>query len=113
MSSGSSPFVNYKVARAANNNVYSGGLDYLPRPDIDLNGGVWVTSDRDHTVNHSLLASIGAQYLISKATTLYAQLAVVNNHGAMNTGLSVSSLKPLYGAQGTTTGVDIGMRHTF
>jgi predicted porin len=106
-------FVNYKVAGSFNNNVYSGGLDYQPRPDIDLNGGVWVTSDRNKTVNHSLLASVGAQYFLSKNTALYAQVAVVNNHGAMDTGLSVSSLSQLYGVQGTTTGVDIGMRHTF
>lgn len=106
-------FVNYKVAGSFNNNVYSGGLDYLPRPDIDLNGGVWVTSDRGHTANHSLLASVGAQYFVSKATVLYAQVGVVNNHGAMNTGLSVSSLSQLYGVQGTTTGVDVGIRHTF
>ncbi len=106
-------FVNYKVAGSFNNNVYSGGLDYLPRPDIDLNGGVWVTSDRDNTANHSLMASVGAQYYLSKATALYAQVAVVNNHGAMDTGLSVSSLSQLYGVQGTTTGVDVGIRHTF
>lgn len=106
-------FVNYKVAGSFNNNVYSGGLDYQPRPDIDLNGGVWVTSDRNKTANHSLLASVGAQYYLSKATALYAQVAVVNNHGAMNTGLSVSSLSQLYSVQGTTTGVDVGMRHTF
>jgi hypothetical protein len=31
----------------------------------------------------------------------------------MDTGLSVSSLSQLYGVQGTTTGVDVGIRHTF
>jgi len=106
-------FVNYKVAGSFNNNVYSGGLDYLLRPDIDINGGVWVTSDRNNTSNHSLLTSVGALYYLSKATTLYAQVGVVNNHGAMDTGLSVSSLGALYGVKGTTTGVDVGLRHSF
>jgi predicted porin len=106
-------FVNYKVAGSFDNNVYSGGLDYLVRPDIEINGGVWVTSDRNNTTNHSLLTSVGAMYYLSKATTLYAQVGVVNNHGAMDTGLSVSSLGALYGVKGTTTGVNVGVRHSF
>jgi predicted porin len=106
-------FVNYKVAGSFNSNVYSGGLDYQVRPDIDINGGVWVTSDRNDTANHSLLAAVGGQYYLSKATTLYGQVGVVNNHGAMDTGLSVSSLGALYAVKGTTTGVNVGVRHTF
>lgn len=104
-------FANYKVAGSFNSNVYGGGLDYLALPDLDFNGGVWVTSDRNHTANHSLMAALGTQYFLSKRTTAYAQVGVVNNHGAMDTGLSVNGA--LYGVQGTTTGVDIGIRHTF
>lgn len=104
-------FTNYKVAGSFNNNVYGGGLDYLALPALDINGGVWVTSDRNDTANHSLLAALGTQYSLSKATLLYAQFAVANNHGAMNTGLSINGA--LYGVQGTTTGVDLGIRHLF
>ncbi|MBK3742581.1 porin [Paraburkholderia aspalathi] len=104
-------FVNYKVSGSFNNNVYGGGLDWLVQPQLDVNGGVWVTSDRDDTKNHSLLVALGAEYFLSKATTLYAQVGLVNNHGAMNTGLSISSA--LYGAPGTTLGVDLGVRHAF
>lgn len=104
-------FTNYKVAGQANNNVYSGGLDYLALSQLDLNGGVWYVGDRDQTTNHSLMGAVGAQYFLSRATTLYAQLAVVNNHGAMNTGVSVNDA--LFGATGTTTGVNLGIRHTF
>lgn len=104
-------FVNYKVAGSFNNNVYGGGLDYFVLPTLDLNGGVWVTSDRDNTANHSLLAALGANYFLSKRTKLYAQVAVVNNHGAMNTGLSVAGA--LYGVQGTTVGGVLGIQHSF
>ncbi|NPT61444.1 porin [Paraburkholderia elongata] len=104
-------FVNYKVTGSFNSNVYGGGLDYLALPVLDFNGGVWVTSDRNHTANHSLMAALGTQYFLSKRTTLYGQVGVVNNHGAMNTGLSINGA--LYGVQGTTAGVNLGIRHTF
>lgn len=83
-------FVKYKVAGSFNNNVYGGGLPWYVTPTLDFDGGVWATSDRNHTANHSLLAALGASYFLSKRTTLYAQVAAVNNKGAMNTGLSVN-----------------------
>lgn len=104
-------FVNYKVAGGFNNNVYGGGLDYLALSELDLNGGVWYVSDRNQTTNHSLMAALGAQYFLSRSTTLYGQVAVVNNHGAMDTGLSVNNA--LFGVTGTTTGVNLGLRHIF
>jgi predicted porin len=104
-------FVNYKVAGSFDNNVYGGGLDYFVLPTLDVNGGVSVTSDRDDTANHSLLVALGATYFLSKRTRLYGQLGVVNNHGAMNTGLSISGA--LYGVQGTTVGGVLGIQHSF
>ncbi len=80
-------------------------------PAVDLNGGVWVTSDRNDTGNHSVLAALGATYSLSKATALYAQVAMVDNHGAMNTGLGINNA--LYGVTGTTLGANAGVRHTF
>jgi len=79
-------------------------------PELDINGGVWVTSDRNHTANHSLLVSLGTQYFLSKATSLYADVGVVNNHGAMNTGFSIAQIN---GVTGTSTGVEVGVRHSF
>lgn len=105
-------FTSYKVAGSFSNNVYNGGLDYQASPALDLNGGVWFTSDRNDTKNHSILAALGAVYSLSKETQLYAQAGVVNNHGAMNTGFGLSD-NTLYGLSGTTVGVDIGVRHTF
>jgi predicted porin len=107
-------FANYKVAGSFNNNVYGAGFDYLVNQQIDLNGGVWITSDRNDTSNNSILTALGAYYYLSKRTTLYTQVGLVNNHGAMNTGLSVSnSNSALYEAPGTTVGANIGIRHTF
>ncbi|NPT55071.1 porin [Paraburkholderia elongata] len=106
-------FVNFKVAGSTNNYVYGGGIDYFVLPQLELNGGVWVSSDRNHTENHSLLTAIGAEYFLTKRTTLYTQVGVVNNHGAANTGLSVSYPGAFLGVQGTTVGLNAGIRHIF
>jgi predicted porin len=106
-------FVNYKVAGQLNNNVYGGGLDYKWLPELDINGGLWVTSDRSQTTNHALMAALGAEYSLSHTTTLYGQIGVVNNHGAETEGLSVATIDALYAVQGTTVGADVGIRHTF
>jgi predicted porin len=104
-------FVNYKVAGSFNNNVYGGGLDYHVTPALDVNGGVWVTSDRSRTANHSVMGAMGAEYYLSKGTMLYAQVGAVDNHGAMDTGISINGA--LYAPEGTTVGTVVGMRHTF
>jgi predicted porin len=57
------------------------------------------------------MGGIGTDYYLSRATTLYAQFGVVNNHGTMDTGLSIDGA--LYGVTGTTVGADIGIRHIF
>jgi predicted porin len=104
-------FFSYKVAGSFNNNVFGGGFDWVALPELDINGGVYVTSDRDDTSNHSLMASLGTQYFLSRRTTLYAQVGMVNNHGAMNTGLDTSDL--LFGNPGTTYGMNIGITQSF
>jgi predicted porin len=106
-------FVNYKVAGSFNSDVLAVGVDSFVLPQLDINGGVWVTSDRDHTANHSLVVALGTQYFLSKTTSLYAQVGVVNNDGAMNTGLSVAPFSALHGVSGTTTGAGIGIEHNF
>jgi predicted porin len=104
-------FVNYKVAQSFDANVYSMGVDSFVTPALDLNAGVYYTSDRNHTENHSIMGAIGASYNLSKRTACYAQVGVVDNHGKMNSGLSVNGA--LYGVEGTTVGADIGIRHSF
>ncbi|MFM0149459.1 porin [Paraburkholderia sp. RL18-085-BIA-A] len=104
-------FVNYKVSGSFNNNVYGAGAGWYVRPDLHIDCGIWITSDRNHTANHSLLAALGANYLVSKRTAFYVQIGSVTNHGAMNTGLSVDGA--FFSPQGTTVGATIGMRHSF
>ncbi|SEI15614.1 porin [Paraburkholderia hospita] len=104
-------YTSYKVAGAMSNNVWGGGADFLATPEIDVNAGVWYASDRNNTANHSLLGSAGINYYLSKDTTLYGQVAVVNNHGAMTTGLSVNGA--LKEGAGTSVGGAIGVRHMF
>jgi predicted porin len=106
-------FVNFKVAGSHNNNVYGGGFKYLMTPSVDVNLGVWYTSDRDDIANHSLMAAAGTDYLLSRQTALYFQLGMVSNHGDMKTGLDVSNLGFLSGVRGTTVGGNLGIRHTF
>ncbi|QBQ99840.1 porin [Paraburkholderia pallida] len=107
---GKASFVNYKVG-VVSNNVYGGGLDYLVLPQVDLNGGLWYEAQRHTAANHSLLAALGLNYALSRTSLVYAQVAVVNNHGDMDTGLSTT--EALSAPVGTTTGVAVGFRHIF
>jgi predicted porin len=104
-------FVSYKRARSFDNYLYSGGLSYSVTPELNVDAGVWVTRDENNTNNHSIMGSSGVEYFLSKTTTLYGQVGIVNNHGAMDTGLSVNNA--LFEAAGTTFGADIGIRHVF
>ncbi|WP_240202681.1 MULTISPECIES: porin [Burkholderia] len=104
-------FVNYKVAGSFDSRVFGGGLSYFVTPVFNLDAGAWYTSDGNNTVNHSVLTGAGIDYFMSKQTTLYGQVAFVNNHGKMKTGLSVNGA--LYAGEGSTAGAVIGIRHTF
>ncbi|QBR03527.1 porin [Paraburkholderia pallida] len=104
-------FASYKVSGSFSSNVYGGGADYYITPTIDVNGGVWYTTDRNDSSNHSVLGAVGGQYLLSRQTSVYAQVGIVNNHGKMDTGLSIDGA--LYGTTGTTVGTVVGIRHLF
>jgi len=66
---------------------------------------------RNDSTNHSIVASTGVEYYLSAATTVYGQFGFVNNHGAMDTGLSINNA--LYETAGTTYGANVGIRRTF
>lgn len=102
---------NYKVAGSFNNYVYSGGLQYFIGPELAVDSGVYWTHDKNDGGNHSVLVAVGAQYYLSKQTTLYGQVGFVNNHGKMNTGLSINGA--LFGVAGSTVGATFGIRHMF
>ncbi|MGF6870938.1 porin [Paraburkholderia sp. MM5477-R1] len=104
-------YVNYKVAGSFDNRVYGAGGSYFVTPAANINAGVWYTSDGNDTSNHSILAAAGLTYNLSKATLLYGQVGYVNNHGKMNTGLSLHGA--LFGVQGSTVAADVGIRHVF
>jgi predicted porin len=106
-------FTNYKVSGSFNDNVYGAGMSYFISPKFSFNQGIWITSDRNHTANHSILGGLGAYYYLSKQTTLYAQLAVANNHGLMDTGLVLNGNGTVFGLPGTTTGAVLGITHSF
>jgi hypothetical protein len=46
------------------------------------------------------LDAIGASYLVSSRTSIYAQIGIANNRGAMKTGLSVTDTSLLRGVAG-------------
>jgi predicted porin len=101
----------YKVAQSFDSQVYSVGGSYGITPYLDVNAGVWYTRDGNNGNNHSILAASGMDFKLSKRTSLYGQVGYVNNHGLMNTGLSVNNA--LYEVPGSSVGVSLGMRHLF
>ncbi|WP_338641425.1 porin [Burkholderia pyrrocinia] len=107
----SATVVNYKVAGSFNNYVYGSGVQYSVRPELAVDGGVYWTKDNNDSANHSVLVAAGAQYYLSKRTTLYGQVGFVNNHGRMNTGLALNGAT--FGVTGSTVGVNLGIRHMF
>jgi predicted porin len=90
--------------------LYSLGLGYRFAPDFEVTSGVYYLEDRNHSTNKSTEAAIGADYSLSKATTLYAQVGYVNNRGDMTTAISYGA--PVAPGMATTA-VNIGLRHKF
>jgi predicted porin len=80
-------------------------------PYLDVDAGVWYTHDGNDGGNHSIMASSGVQFYLSKRTTLYGQVGYVYNHGRMDTGLSINNA--LFEVAGSTVGASIGLRHLF
>ncbi|WP_175689089.1 porin [Burkholderia anthina] len=101
----------YKVSGSFDNRVYGAGASYTITPAVEVDAGAWFTSDGNDTGNRSILAATGLKYFLSKATTIYGQVAMVHNHGQMNTGLSINGA--LHEVPGTSVGTTVGLRHTF
>uniref|UniRef100_UPI0015C70E78 porin n=1 Tax=Burkholderia guangdongensis TaxID=1792500 RepID=UPI0015C70E78 len=101
----------YKVAGSFDNRVISGGVDYAITPSLALDSGVYYTRDGNDSNNHSILGSVGLDYSLSKRTMLYSQIAYVNNHGLMDTGLAINGAP--FGVTGSQFAADIGIQHSF
>lgn len=94
------------------NYIWNIGLNYFITPALQVNSGVWYSKDGHDSNNHGLLAAAGVSYFLSRQTSLYAQLGVVNNHGKSDLGLCVEA-PAQEGAPGTTVGANIGILHKF
>jgi predicted porin len=104
-------YVNLKVANSFDDRVYGGGFDYRFTPALDMDAGLSYASDGNNTRNHSLLAATGLTYFLSRRTSIYGQFGYVDNHGAMDSGLSTNGA--LYAVAGSTFGAAVGIRHMF
>ncbi|MEC5406528.1 porin [Paraburkholderia sp. MPAMCS5] len=100
-----------KVAGKFDSRIFGGGFNYLMAPETNINAGVYYTTDGNDSNNHSIMVATGLTYFLSKSTSLYGQFAFVDNHGRMNTGMSINGA--LRGVSGATFGADVGIRHTF
>ncbi|NML97085.1 porin [Paraburkholderia sp. RP-4-7] len=112
-------FTNYKgpqmvvdgVTSGGDSNVWNIGFDYFALPELDINSGVWIVRDPHDSNNHSMTWALGTTYFLSKTTSLYAQIGVVNNHGADVYGLDRDGAQE--GVKGTTMGASLGIVHKF
>ncbi|TDY23103.1 putative porin [Paraburkholderia sp. BL6665CI2N2] len=90
--------------------LYSFGLGYRFAPDFQITGGLYYIKDKNTSANKSLQIAAGAEYNLSKASVLYAQVGWVNNHGDMTQTITYG--QPAAPGMGTTAAM-IGMRHNF
>ncbi|RKE37601.1 porin-like protein [Paraburkholderia sp. BL23I1N1] len=90
--------------------MISGGLGYQFTPFLKVTSGFYYLKDRNHSANHSSEYVMGAEYGLSKRTTVYAQVGYVANRGTMNQTITYG--QPV--APGvSTTATMIGLRHSF
>jgi predicted porin len=112
-------YTNYKAPETdlggllggGNNAVWSAGIDCEVTPLVNLTSGVYYIRDKNDSNNHALVSSLGADYSLSRRTSLYAQVGIVNNHGREAQGMSIDGA--LEGLPGTTVGTDLGIVHRF
>jgi len=64
--------------------MISAGLGYSFSRAFDVTSGLYYEKDKNHSANKSTEYVVGANYHLSKSTTLYAQAAYVENKGIMN-----------------------------
>ena len=75
-----------------------------------MSSAVYFLRDENHSSNRSTSFVLAANYSLSKATLVYADIGYVNNRGTMNQGLSYG--QPVAPGVGTTAAT-IGLRHRF
>lgn len=111
-------FTNYRRAQSgrtrADLDVASFGGDYRISPAFSVNAALYRSKDKARAGDKSMLYAIGSEYRLSTRTALYGQVGSVRNEGAMqvNLGLNVP-VEYAAALNATTTGVNLGMRHSF
>ncbi len=93
-----------------NLDLFSFGLGYRFSPAFQITSSVFHIRDKNNSTNKSTLYSLGAEYQLSKRTTLYSEVGHVNNQGAMNQEIAFAT--PVAPGKETVTAI-FGMRHTF
>ncbi|WP_077035309.1 porin [Pelomonas sp. KK5] len=86
-------------------------VGWTPMPQLDISAGYYRIKDKKNIGNSASQFALGAEYSLSKRTTLYAEGAMVTNKGA---NMNVS---PVY-ATAVVAGKDVhalmaGIRHAF
>ncbi|ABE36197.1 gram-negative porin family protein [Paraburkholderia xenovorans LB400] len=100
-------------APLTNVNVFGAGAEWQITPAVALTAIAYASQDTNVRANKSMLYRVGAQYFLSKRTTLYGQVGLVHNDADMNTTLAVNAPTSFAPPQGTTVGVNVGIRHMF
>ena len=90
--------------------MISGGIGYQFSPVFRITSGYYFLSDRNNGSSHSSEYAMGAEYNLSKRTTVYAQVGYVANRGTMNQTITYG--QPVAPGVSTTAAM-IGMRHSF
>ncbi|MFM0166801.1 porin, partial [Paraburkholderia sediminicola] len=85
-------------------------LGYRFAPDFQVTSGIYYLHDANNSANKATEFALGAEYSLSKATTLYAQVGHVNNKGDMT--MTIDYGAPVAPGMGTTA-VNFGLRHKF
>ena len=92
-------------------NLWTVGAAWQVAPAIKLTTGYYKLTDNTFSGNHASQFALGADYLLSKRTTLYAEYASVNNQGA-NMNFSPVYANPVP-AGAAAHAIMIGLRHGF
>jgi predicted porin len=90
--------------------MWTGGLGYRFSPAFEVTSGIYHVKDEKHNQNQSTSYVLGADYNLSKTTTLYAQGGYVSNRGTMNQTLVYG--QPVAVGKNTAAAM-VGIRHAF
>jgi predicted porin len=96
--------------KTTNFDMISGGLGYRFTPAFGVTSGVYYIKDENNSANKSTEFVLGADYSLSKSTTLYAQVGYVDNKGKMNQSIEYG--QPVAPGANTTAAM-IGIRKRF